>query len=110
MNQRVVTGCATPGAAASLTLGFRLALGITILLAGCGSAPPKFLDKPRPVEVKVPGPVQAVDPTLMADCAPAPLANTALEGLLGRLGSVEDCLKQLRDQAGKLRALQPPSP
>lgn len=80
---------------------------LLLALAGCQSTPQPILDKPRAIEVKVPGPIQKIDAALVADCAPAPLGGTTVGDELARQAAVEDCLKQMRDQAAKVRALKP---
>jgi hypothetical protein len=76
-----------------------------LLLAGCSHT--IALDKPRVITVTVPV-VEAVDPALVADCQPVPLAGTTVGAILERLDVVEDCLARLRDQLAGLRAHRPP--
>jgi len=80
-----------------------LALAAVILPTGCAT-PPKVIDRPRVVEIKVPV-IQPVDPALTQDCVPAFQYGDRIlvADLISRLIAVETCRAQLSDQMAKIR-------
>ena len=80
-----------------------MALAAVILPTGCAT-PPKVIDRPRVVEIKVPV-IQPVDPELTKDCEPQFQYGEQIlvSDLISRLVAVEACRAQLSDQLAKIR-------
>lgn len=79
-------------------------LPVLALLVSCAGAPPKIIDRPRVVEIKVPT-VVPLDSALTADCVPAYQygEKVTVDDVISRLMAVEDCLAQTRGQLAKIR-------